>query len=158
MSEGRRRGGQFVRRVQDIDTDAMTCTCPVHGEGARLRVRQCKTGKSYRCRACDRGTGPKSAGTKGLRTTEGRRAAHLLKAYGMTWEEYRVRLEAQQGRCLICQDELVGTPYVDHCHARGHVRGLLCRGCNSGLGMFRDNPDVLRRAIKYLQRYQREAV
>jgi hypothetical protein len=40
---------------------------------------------------------------------------------------------------------------VDHCHAGGHIRGLLCRQCNVGLGNFQDNIQYLKNAIKYLE-------
>lgn len=158
MSEPKRRGGQFVQRVTDVDLKAMTCTCPIHGEGVRLRVRVRKVGESYICRTCNRG--PKPVGTKRKprdpEQQRQRRAAHLIKTYGITMEEYEIRLEAQQGRCLLCLEDLV-RPFVDHCHKLGHVRGLLCNNCNSGLGFFKDNPDTLQRAIRYLRRYRTNA-
>ena len=40
---------------------------------------------------------------------------------------------------------------VDHCHTTGEVRGLLCFGCNTALGRFKDDPTLLKNAIKYLQ-------
>ena len=55
------------------------------------------------------------------------------------------------GVCHICGDPLT-TPHVDHCHTTGLVRGILCNNCNTGIGMFRDNPELLRAAIDYLQR------
>jgi len=56
--------------------------------------------------------------------------------------------EAQRGCCKICGKD--GYLYVDHCHAGGHVRGLLCPQCNSGLGMFKDSVENLSAAIRYL--------
>lgn len=78
------------------------------------------------------------------------RRAQLKRDYGISWEEFEQLQRTQEFKCLICQtipDRLV----VDHCHSAGHVRGLLCDGCNTGLGMFKDNPTILQSAINYLQ-------
>jgi hypothetical protein len=62
-------------------------------------------------------------------------------------------LRAQNGACAICKrksaEKSAGKLCVDHCHARDHVRGLLCRKCNLGLGCFRDDPARIRSAIAY---------
>lgn len=66
---------------------------------------------------------------------------------------YRELYELQRGRCAICR-----TPHkarlaplvIDHDHATGCVRGLLCATCNTALGQFQDRVDVLRRAVEYL--------
>ncbi|MXQ67787.1 hypothetical protein GQ466_27585 [Actinomadura rayongensis] len=54
----------------------------------------------------------------------------------------------QQGGCAICVDR--PAEHVDHCHETGAVRGMLCGGCNTGMGQLRDDPAVLRRAIDYV--------
>jgi len=41
---------------------------------------------------------------------------------------------------------------VDHCHTTGEVRGLLCNRCNTGIGQFKDNPNILRSAARYLDK------
>lgn len=71
-----------------------------------------------------------------------------LSKYGITPGEYIDMLLDQDKRCAICntRDYLV----IDHCHATGKVRGLLCNKCNLGLGLFKDNVDSLQNAIKYL--------
>ena len=77
----------------------------------------------------------------------------LKVRYGITPEHYNELFEAQKGCCKICgrhQSELKKTLHIDHDHKTGYVRGLLCRGCNHGLGNFTDNPELLRQAIKYL--------
>ena len=58
-----------------------------------------------------------------------------------------------QETCEICGDEFKSTidKCLDHDHATGIARGALCRQCNAGLGQFRDNLQILRNAIKYLE-------
>lgn len=74
-----------------------------------------------------------------------------LKRYGLTVTAFEALVAAQMGQCAICgivpQDRMV----VDHCHETGKVRGLLCRPCNAGLGIFRDSPSILEAAIAYLR-------
>lgn len=75
---------------------------------------------------------------------------HRLRNYGLTVEDYQKMIESQDSRCAICglqSDNL----FVDHCHSSGKVRGLLCRHCNFGLGFFRDDSEVLAKAIGYLR-------
>lgn len=57
--------------------------------------------------------------------------------------------EAQGDCCPICTKPL-GRAHVDHDHATGKVRALLCHHCNIGLGHFRDDKVALARAIDYL--------
>ena len=82
----------------------------------------------------------------------------LKKQFGMTLEAYDQMLAAQNGVCAICRKpETAKDGYggvkrlsVDHNHETGKVRGLLCGRCNTGLGFFKDNPDVLAEATAYL--------
>lgn len=85
------------------------------------------------------------------------RAARILRQYGLTIADYDAMLEAQGGGCAICgavevEGDRTSFHHVDHCHASGKVRGVLCRHCNNGLGHFRDDPSLLRAAAKYLER------
>ncbi len=69
----------------------------------------------------------------------------------MTYQEFKKLLKKQGGKCAICRMfEKKRRMSVDHCHKTGKVRGLLCRTCNIGLGQFKDNPELLKKAIKYL--------
>lgn len=72
--------------------------------------------------------------------------------YGITKDEYIAMLSKQENKCKICGiDNGVNKRLaVDHCHATGKIRGLLCVACNLGLGYFRDNPEALRSAALYL--------
>lgn len=72
------------------------------------------------------------------RNPERLRASQLRRLYGLSMDAY-VALVAEQGnRCGICAGELAEKPrpHVDHCHATGQVRGILCSGCNNKLGWF----------------------
>jgi hypothetical protein len=83
------------------------------------------------------------------------RRGKLRKQYGITPEQYDDMLQAQGHRCAICRTDAPGGRgfwHVDHCHGTGRVRGILCHGCNTGLGNFRDNPVSLAYAIEYLKR------
>lgn len=93
----------------------------------------------------------KSSG--GLRDKVKIRSYWLKHTYGITIEDYENLLEAQGNRCAICGiTEPSGYNWhVDHCHSKGHIRGLLCSKCNQGLGLFNDNTEVMRNAIKYLE-------
>ena len=79
-----------------------------------------------------------------------KRDQQLLSQYGITREEHDQMREGQSDKCAICKEAFTKAPHVDHCHAEGHVRGLLCNSCNVGLGHFRDNPTILQQAINYL--------
>lgn len=82
------------------------------------------------------------------------RRRSLLLRYGLTVEQFDTLVAAQDQKCKICLDELRfgwGGMAVDHCHATGKVRGILCSICNRGLGHFKDNPNFLRRAAAYLE-------
>jgi Autographiviridae endonuclease VII len=80
------------------------------------------------------------------------RETHLRNKFGLTVEEYDEILEAQDGVCALCDS--LPTPgislHVDHDHGTGEIRGLLCVRCNNALGLFREDPDLLKRAVRYV--------
>jgi hypothetical protein len=66
-------------------------------------------------------------------------------------------LEAQGGVCAICR--AAPAAHVDHDHATGEVRALLCFNCNGGLGQFRDDPFLLHVAAFYVEHHhERQAL
>ena len=80
------------------------------------------------------------------------------RTFGITELEYDFLLQLQDYCCAICTIHLESYKKqgyrnnfaVDHCHKTGKIRGLLCDGCNRGLGLFKENTVSLSKAIKYL--------
>lgn len=91
---------------------------------------------------------------KADRISAARHAAHLVKTYGITAEEYRELKVYQGGVCAIClrANGARRRLAVDHDHKSGRVRGLLCRPCNRMLGHARDAEAFFIRAAVYLSR------
>lgn len=90
---------------------------------------------------------------------EREREQNLKRLYGISAAEYEKLLQQQGGRCAICGRTDNGMRHtknfhVDHNHATGEVRGLLCGPCNGVLGYAKDDPSVLLQAIAYLNRVQ----
>lgn len=81
----------------------------------------------------------------------------MQSSYGISMQEFEEMLHEQGGGCAICgrivddrKDGKERRLCVDHDHDTGEIRGILCTRCNTGIGMFGNDPDVLRRAINYL--------
>lgn len=79
--------------------------------------------------------------------------------YGVTVGDIEALAEKQGHSCAICgihKDDIEHAAFkhnplvIDHDHATGAVRGLLCTNCNAGLGQFKDNVGLLAKAISYL--------
>lgn len=110
----------------------------------------------YTCRECV------SLEGKALRLDEGYRKhqleRRLRRKYGLTLADYEEMLAGQGGVCAICGTDDPGGRHgrfnIDHDHASGEVRGLLCTSCNHGLGKFQDSPDLLEEAAAYLRDWE----
>ncbi len=82
------------------------------------------------------------------------RKRDLLRKFNITIEEYDMLYEKQKGLCAICEEpekENNKRLAVDHNHDTGKVRGLLCRACNTGIGLLQEKRELLEKAIKYLK-------
>ena len=91
---------------------------------------------------------------------EAHRFKNHLKRYGLTPEEYHALAASQQELCMICgepeterhpRQEAKRRLSVDHDHSTGKLRGLLCRRCNRALGGFKEDTELMRKAISYLE-------
>ncbi len=81
--------------------------------------------------------------------------------YGITLEEYTTKLREQFDCCAICSTAFPGGKkksfFIDHNHKTNQVRGLLCRECNLMIGHAKDDPDILREAIRYLEEWENKS-
>ena len=112
-------------------------------------------GYTSHCKPC-RNTKAKVDWNEGI----GRDLVYQRK-FGITLADYDAMLFSQDYKCAICLTE---DPrghgqknkrfHVDHDHATGEVRGLLCHACNIGLGNFKDRTDIMKDAIHYLDRHE----
>lgn len=163
-----------MRRYGTTDAPERITVCTIEGCGlpvqawtlCELHYRRAKTGRDVvrTCRQCGGTIDPNTKNRRVFCSTEcaeqwnyvERRESHRerwLKRYGMTVEGYERMLADQDGRCAICQTDEIprrGSWIVDHCHDTGRVRGLLCGEYNAGIGLLRDDPELLRKAIAYL--------
>lgn len=125
------------------------------------RNKRNPTGRACSCKVCG-----SNAKRRRRNTFEGQRAEHglrLKRKFGLTSDDYWDMMKAQDGVCAICgnpetqiQQGRVQPLGVDHNHDTGAVRGLLCAGCNNGIGRFRDDIELLKKAIEYLEKYEEE--
>jgi len=92
---------------------------------------------------------------------------HVCRSCTHLWVNYRIRtpdrnkmLEKQNHKCKICDTKIKiaegrgqfknNTAVVDHCHKTNKIRGILCSKCNTGLGDFKDQKELLFKAFTYL--------
>jgi hypothetical protein len=80
-----------------------------------------------------------------------RSLGNRARSYGLDAADYLRLHRDQGGRCAIC-GTMPEKLFIDHDHASGYVRGLLCTQCNVGIGMFKEDRERLRAAIEYIGR------
>jgi hypothetical protein len=87
------------------------------------------------------------------------RNVYLKRVFGITLEEYNNLMVKQNNCCAICgEPPVIGEKSfpVDHDHETGKVRGLLCRGCNVGIGNLKDSVELLEKAIMYIKKFRED--
>jgi hypothetical protein len=86
-----------------------------------------------------------------------KREDSLIRKYDITLDDYEKMLQEQNGSCAICfvkaEDERNKILVVDHNHLTGEVRSLLCNGCNTAIGLLKENQEVILRAADYLKKF-----
>lgn len=117
---------------------------PKHGTKYAYQIRGC------RCEPCVQANRDYT-NDLAAKNPASHRASKRKSRYGITDQTYTAMLAEQGCVCAICGERQVEQVLVvDHCHDSSKVRGLLCRNCNSALGMFKDDPDRLLAAAAYL--------
>ncbi len=74
--------------------------------------------------------------------------------HGVSDADVEILLKEQDYRCAVCGDPVDLSSSLDHSHTTGRVREVLCRGCNWGLGHFKDSVERLEKAIAYLKKHE----
>jgi hypothetical protein len=147
ITEFRCRDCKLVKPIDQFGSDSKKAHCrksrckPCHAAYHRKLRKRLNQDPRYRAM---------------IRQQERRRC--VRRTAGITLDDYNALLASQGGVCAICGKPettmRLGTLRelaVDHCHVTGKVRGLLCSQCNHGLGNYRDNPELLRKAAEYLE-------
>ena len=131
-----------------------TCDC---GESKAVFFNQLSRGNSKSCGCSYRRKGKDSPAYKHGRskTKEYDLELHMKRSYGIGFKDYDAMVLEQNGVCAICSAEPPKNQHkkrlnIDHCHTTGKVRGLLCDACNRAIGLLKDSPDLLTKAIQYL--------
>ncbi len=119
-----------------------------------LFFKNCKAkdGLQWACKECDQNRHLKWKQDNPEEYKRRIKNTDLKRNYGITLIEYEKSKEEQKNSCYICS-EVTNDLVVDHCHISGKVRKLLCNNCNAGLGMYKDKPELLRKAAEYLEEH-----
>lgn len=140
------------------DTDGLQNMCREHSREANRAWVKANPEKN-------RAKGKRFRDANPVGYRHGQTKSRLKRVYGISSEQYLKLMEDQNGECALCELPIIslldndrdfkGRPdnniaRVDHCHETGRVRGLLCFGCNVGLGKFRDDTKLLLKATRYL--------
>jgi hypothetical protein len=147
--------------------DTKTCkSCkqpkPVDDFYTDVRV---KDGHVARCKPCHNAMAMKRYGKLPPEMKKIRMARARFAKYGMTLEEAEAMAAEQNGGCYLCGNEQgirnrgreksgASGLTMDHDHATGKPRRLLCSECNMTIGTAKDDPDLLERMAEYVRRFR----
>jgi hypothetical protein len=81
------------------------------------------------------------------------RDLYYRRTFGITADDFDRMLAEQSGACAICGErpEVEARMHVDHEHATGRIRGILCSRCNHAIGLLREDVALFERAVRYLR-------
>jgi len=135
------------------------CTKERNRKRYRLKNPKVNLGQFSKCTNCNTIKDIKEFNKNGKYTTSRctkciykiQRKSHLLNKYNLTIDDYNKLLLQQNKVCAICGKKSYRNLCVDHDHKTGKIRALLCDLCNTGLGKFKDNIELLEKASIYLK-------
>ena len=136
-------------------------TCDVVKPASEFHFRNISTGVIQRtCKSCAltkvkkwQSDNPKRYKENWKRSSHGRdRLRRKATEYNISVEDLQKLYDDAGGKCEICRNEPNRWLVVDHCHNSTKVRGILCEQCNQALGLFKDDPEVMRKAALYIER------
>lgn len=115
-------------------------------------------GYRYSCKDCEKPRFSEYRNKPGIkaRMAHNRRKWNRTRTYNFPPDLYDSRFSEQGNVCAICGTSNPGGRgqfHADHNHSTSQPRGILCHNCNVALGNFKDNPEILRAAIEYLNKY-----
>lgn len=152
-------GNEVVVRQSGINKNSTSCGC-----ARQETVRALATARNIARRVTDEGAllerrrKKREASARWVRENPQLvRHRRLMSEYGISLDDYNALLVAQGGRCAVCclpERDAKRCLAVDHDHETGVVRGLLCRRCNTALGLLGESIDRVGRLQSYLQRSQ----
>jgi len=158
---GQKFGKLTALRRTDKQTPAKQyiweCVCEC-GNTTETRIGNLRCGRTKSCGCLQLRKGSEAPAYKHGRsqTKEYDIELHMKRNYGVDISGYNKMLENQNGVCAICKSSAPNHHKkrlnIDHCHVTGRVRGLLCDACNRALGLFKDSPDLMLKAITYVSK------
>ncbi len=122
------------------------------------KLKSGSNGVGSRCKGCDNKARRRYYEDNKTQCAVLQREYSLKSKYGITIQNYDDLLKSQGGSCAICEStdagsyglNVIGSFAVDHCHSSGVIRGLLCNRCNRAIGLLKDDPYTLFKAVDYL--------
>jgi hypothetical protein len=88
------------------------------------------------------------------------RGHKYMQLYGITLEQFEEMRVIQNCSCAICGKHESQNKnkklHVDHDHKTGKVRQLLCNGCNTGIGLLKEDTSLLQKALDYLIKHKED--
>lgn len=146
--------GCYFDRIELIQNTIYYLENPIQINKANCKPNSYYQGKyinTFKARCC----GGRKSKALGLCVDCYSRARNINFLYKISWDEYCEYLKIQNGTCAICKKIPDGPKglAVDHIEGTTSIKGLLCKNCNTAAGMFKHDTNIMKEAIKYLEKH-----